>query len=349
MAAIQYTDRGTAVRLSPTARLLTRGVLAALEAPSILNTQPWRWRIDHDRAELHAERNRQLHAIDPEGRLLVLSCGVALHHARVALAADGVAVEEIRFPDDRDRDLLATMRYVGTVEAVPEVQRLRRAITLRRTDRRPFADLPVPDDALDRLREAAELVGAHLHIVRPEDVAEVAVAAGHAPDLEQSDSREELAVVVHPANGSGDGVPPETTAAAGARPVPIRHFTGQGEVRVDSGVDVSDRFARYVVIVTDGDLPQDWLTAGEALSAVLLTATVQGLASSPMSDLVEVIAARATLRHMLGNVGCPAIVVRVGVAGRHGALPESTPAAIRANSDGCRRSGAFSLRSFSRS
>jgi hypothetical protein len=325
MAAIQYTDRGAAVRLDPVGRVLTQSVLVALAAPSILNTQPWRWRIDHHTAELYAERDRQLATIDPEGRMLTLSCGAALHHARVALAADGVAVEVTRLPDSDSPDLLATLRYVGQTDRIAYLQRLRRAIGLRRTDRRPFAAQPVPIDALDRLREAAEAVGAHLHIVRPQDLVNVAVAAGHAANAESRDPayREELAGWVHPRERGGDGVPPDTTPPSGARPVPIRDFTGAADPSIYNDIDVSDREARYAIIFTDGDAPQDWLIAGEALSAVLLTATMEGLATSPMSDAVEVPAARTILRQLLGNIGYPGIVVRVGVAGRSTDAPKS--------------------------
>jgi len=325
MAAIQYTDRGAAVRLDPVSRVLTRSVLVALEAPSILNTQPWRWRIDHHTAELYAERDRQLATIDPDGRMLTLSCGAALHHARVALAADGVAVDVTRFPDTENPDLLATLSYVGGTDRIAYLQRLRRAIGLRRTDRRAFAAQTVPAGALDRLREAAEAVGAHLQVVRPQDLIGVAVAAGHAANAEARDPayREELARWVHPRDRGGDGVPPETTAPVGARPVPVRDFAGSGDPSIYSDIDISDRDARYAIVFTDGDLPHDWLIAGEALSAVLLAATVEGLATSPMSDVVEVPAARATLRQLLCNLGYPAIVVRVGVADRNGDAPKS--------------------------
>jgi hypothetical protein len=65
---------------------------------------------------------------------------------------------------------------------------------LRRTDRRPFADEPVPEQALDRLRDAAREAGAHLHIARAQDLTAIAVAAGHAA-AEQADPayRTELA------------------------------------------------------------------------------------------------------------------------------------------------------------
>jgi hypothetical protein len=318
MAAIQYTDRGAAVRVSAAGRALTQAVLAALGAPSILNTQPWRWRIDGDTAQLRADRTRGLATIDPDGRLLTLSCGAALHHARVALAADGVAAEVTYLPDDADPDLLATVRHAGAVERAAEPQRLRRAMELRRTDRRPFADVDVPEAALDRLRAAATDAGADLHLVRPQDLVELIVAAGHAADVEEQDPayRAELAAWVR--DGTVDGVPPATAAEPGPRPVPIRDFTGTaaGRVSVYAGGEIADRHARYAVLVSRGDLARDWLASGEALSAVLLTAVGDGLAASPMSDVVEVEPARAVLRRMLGGVGHPAIVVRIGVPAR---------------------------------
>jgi nitroreductase len=69
-----------------------RGLVAAADAarlaPSIHNTQPWRWVVRGDRLELFAAPERQLHEQDPRGRLMQLSCGAALHHALVALAAE---------------------------------------------------------------------------------------------------------------------------------------------------------------------------------------------------------------------------------------------------------------------
>src|SRR5690606_32132752 len=74
---------------SPAAGVLTRAAHAAGMAPSVHNTQPWRWRVFPEWLELYADRSRQLGRADPEGRLMTISCGAALHHARVALAAEG--------------------------------------------------------------------------------------------------------------------------------------------------------------------------------------------------------------------------------------------------------------------
>ncbi|MET7403904.1 nitroreductase, partial [Dactylosporangium sp. NPDC005572] len=169
-----------AVRSDAVGRLLTQAVLTALEAPSVLNTQPWRWRIDGDTAQLRADRTRHLRVIDPDARLLTLCCGSSLHHARVALAADGVTAAVRYLPDEGDPDLLAMLRYTGRTEPSDEAQRLRAAVGRRRSDRRPFADEPVPDAVVERLKLAAAAAGANLHVARPQDLATLAAAAGHA-------------------------------------------------------------------------------------------------------------------------------------------------------------------------
>ena len=41
----------------------------AARAPSPQNSQPWRWQVYPDRLDLYAERDRQLRAGDPDGRI----------------------------------------------------------------------------------------------------------------------------------------------------------------------------------------------------------------------------------------------------------------------------------------
>ena len=91
----------------PTGETLSQAAVSAGYAPSILNTRPWRWRLEPGRLELFAERTRQLGVTDPELRLLTISCGAALRHARIALAAAGWSARVARLPDDDQPDLLA--------------------------------------------------------------------------------------------------------------------------------------------------------------------------------------------------------------------------------------------------
>jgi len=85
--------------VSESARRLEAAAEAALRAPSVFNTQPWRWRVTGDALELSADPDRRLAVTDPDGRLLLISCGTALHHARTALAAAGWSATVERLPD----------------------------------------------------------------------------------------------------------------------------------------------------------------------------------------------------------------------------------------------------------
>ena len=71
----------------------------ATRAPSVHNTQPWYWYLDDDdRLTLFADFSRQLWYADPDGRDLLISCGAALHHLRVAAAASGWKAHVRRTP-----------------------------------------------------------------------------------------------------------------------------------------------------------------------------------------------------------------------------------------------------------
>ena len=75
------------------AQAVVHALLAATRtagfAPSILDTQPWRWRLTGNTLALYLDRGRIDDDVDADGRLAILSCGAALHHARVALEAEG--------------------------------------------------------------------------------------------------------------------------------------------------------------------------------------------------------------------------------------------------------------------
>ena len=57
-------------------------------APSLHNTQPWRFTVGRDAIELHADVSRRLR-VDPDGREMVISCGAALYGLRLAVRSLG--------------------------------------------------------------------------------------------------------------------------------------------------------------------------------------------------------------------------------------------------------------------
>jgi hypothetical protein len=186
---------------------------------------------------------------------------------------------------------------------------------IRHTDRRLFTDQPVPAEALDRLRDAAEGQRAHLHVVDVEDMNALATVVASAQRLQMNNPayRAELAHWTRRPQTGGDGVPADTVTPPTRRMVPVRDFGSEGGGELDPGTG-HDQPARYVVLCGDTDEPATWLRAGEALSAALLTAVDEGLAVSPMSDLAEVPSTRADLSAKLGGLENPFLVLRIGVA-----------------------------------
>lgn len=305
-------------------RALTQAATTAGYAPSVHNTQPWRWRVQPDRLELFAERQRQLGATDPQGRLLMLSCGAALHHARIALAAEGWSAQVEHMPAGGDPDLLAYLIPTGRASAAAETMGLVQAMQVRRTDRRPVSDEPVPAASLDTIIAAAG-DGVGLQPLNRDQVIALASAATRAGSVEAADRQiaGELAYWTSRAAAEGVGVPeavlplqmPETT-------VPGRDFGRPGTLPVGPG---HDRAAHYAVLFGADDEPEGWLRGGAAMSAVWLTAAQLGVSVLPLSAVVEVSATRQTLRRILSGLGYPYIVLRLGLADPEHAGPPRTP------------------------
>jgi nitroreductase len=290
---------------------LRRIVEAAIRAPSVHNTQPWRWRGTPHSLELYADRSRQLAAADPDGRNLVISCGTALHHARVAADALGWSSTVTRVPDPDQQDLLARLALCPATPSrhAPE---LLEAIDKRCTDRRRFTSWPVPDERLTHLAAEASAQGARA--LPLSDVSErfrAELLINRAIDLQRADQlvmREQQAWIDHAAV---DGVPSRVLPVADdLRARRLRFATGLLDDIGGLEVESSDGL---IVVWASQDDPSAWLTAGEGLSALWLAATTDGLSVVPLSQVVEVAETRAAFQlEVLGGLALPLVVLRVG-------------------------------------
>jgi len=295
-------------------RHTTETVLSlATRAPSIHNSQPWRWRVDTDHLELHADPERALPQTDPDARDLLLSCGAALHHAVIALAAHGWQAQVQRLPDPDRPGYLATLRVRRSTAAGSDVP-LAAAIPRRRTDRRVFGTWCVPDADIALMGARAARAGVMLRQVErlPELQQIVADAVWqHATDREYLT---ELSTW----SGRYDslaGVPAHNTPKPDpAARLPGRLFAGPVLPQpADSSPDQDG--AAVLALGTKDDSALSRLRAGEATSLVLLTATTLGLASCPVTEPLEISATRAAVRDdVFGDVGHPQMLLRVGWA-----------------------------------
>ena len=128
---------------TPDLAVIMDAVALACRAPSLHNSQPWRWVAEGSTLRLYADLTRVMIAADPEGRQLYLSCGAALDHFTVAMAAAGWHTSVQRFPDALEPYHVATMEFRRATEVSEDSRAHAAAIGGRRTDRRPFAAPPV--------------------------------------------------------------------------------------------------------------------------------------------------------------------------------------------------------------
>jgi hypothetical protein len=77
--------------MKPKAEIIEFAVSLACRAPSLHNSQPWRWVSRHGALQLFLDPTRVLH-YDQSRREALIGCGAALHHLRVAMAASGIQI-----------------------------------------------------------------------------------------------------------------------------------------------------------------------------------------------------------------------------------------------------------------
>jgi nitroreductase len=301
-------------------------VAAATRAPSIHNTQPWRFVATPDRLDVFLDRDRALPVLDPSARQQVISCGSAIEFAVVALSAAGHDGEVDLLTDDADPDHLATIEVTGTREATDEDRELAAAIERRHTVRAPFEPRAVPRQLVDDLQEEARVFDTWVKpITRSEEEVATVFLISRAEEMEQGDPayREELERWLRTDPGAEDGVPIEAVPSGDPHARPsnwlIRDFVvGQREQRPflepgdpDAAPPEVER-PTVVLLGTQGDDRYAWLLAGRALGRLLLVATAAGVAASPLTQALDWPATRTRLKSRLSLVGHPQMLLRMG-------------------------------------
>ncbi|MBL8237292.1 MAG: nitroreductase family protein [Bryobacterales bacterium] len=285
---------------------------ATVRAPSSHNTQPWRFQARQQTIQLYADRTRALPVSDPHDRELIISCGCALLHLRVAAAGIGVA-STVRLwcqPDDPDHIATITLDPAGAAPASDA--ELDNYIEVRRTYRKRFEPRQIPDSVLDELCAAATAEGASLTVLSSEELRHqtaALIADGDALLWHNPSWRRELAQWMHPRR-TGDGLTVPWLVAPFTQAV-VRSFDmGDGEAAKDR--QYADESPVLAVLTTAGDTPIDWLCAGQALARVLLQACQHGVQASYLNQPIQLPELRLKLQTLLGDPGNPQILLRMG-------------------------------------
>ena len=302
---------------------IRRAVALACRAPSLHNSQPWRWVADGAVLQLFADTTRIGRSTDSTGREVIISCGAVLDHLRVAMTAAGWHANVDRFPNPNDRGHLASVDFTA-VEFVTDAQRARaEAIRRRRTDRLAFTAPPQWDTFEPVLRDTVDSSVAVLDVV-PDDLRpQLAEVSRLSEELRRDDSSYQAELQWWTAHSIGPIPPSALVSETEAQQLDVsRHFpaSGRDARRAEIGQDRS----KILVLSTYDDSRGCALGCGEMLSTVLLECTMAGLATCTLTHMIEVTAAREIVRRLTGKHAMPQVLIRVGGAPETESPPHPT-------------------------
>jgi hypothetical protein len=306
--------------------VIRNAVRLACRAPSLHNSQPWRWVAEDDTVQLFLDKDRVLYSTDHSGREALIGCGAVLDHFRVAMAAAGWTAYVDRFPNPNNPLHLASID-LSPMKFVAEGHRRRAdAILLRRTDRLPFAEPPDWDSVLSQLRSTVTTDAVRLDVIAEEWRTELAEASQLTESLRLYDSsyHAELSWWTGPFE-TREGIPhsslvsaPESDRVDIGRSFPV---TRNSDRRLGFGHDHS----KILVLSTYDNERASVLQCGETLSAVLLDAAMAGLATCTLTHITELEASRHIVATLIEQTTTPQVLIRVGLVPQIEDVPPATP------------------------
>ena len=306
--------------------VMSRAVELACRAPSLHNSQPWRWVATPAGVDLFTDPHRVVRSTDSSGREAIISCGALLDHYRTAMAAAGWNTHTDEFPNPNALQHLASI-YFTPLEYVTQACRDRAdAILRRRSDRLPFGPPGHWESFVTILRNSLESDLVAVEVLADDVRPQLHEASRLTESLRRYDDfyHNELQWWTSPFRQS-EGVPADALVSRSEsdRVAVDRRFppTGVSERRAATANDQ----AKILVLSTPEDTRADALHAGQVLSKVLLECTMAGLATCPLTHITELEASRDIIRDLMVTKAMPQVLIRVGTAPDVEDVPPPTP------------------------
>jgi hypothetical protein len=295
-------------------------IATAARAPSVHNTQPWRFRVAKDAVELWCDPRRRT-CPDASGREMLISCGAALFGLRLAMRSLGFQPVVELLPDQARPRLLARARPGRSVPMNALEVRMLAAVPHRHTHRGAFEPGSLPPGLLPGLQNDALVEGAELAFIPPglgfQRLARLTALAARRGNLDPRAKATIRRWTRAAGQPERDGIP--ATALAAGQALGMR----QGRLP-QRDFDLGRNLGRLpaegappsvtAILLTRGDRRTDWLHAGQALHRMLLHAASEWVFASLYTQPLEDPVTRVLVPGQVGIPGYPQMILQFGRA-----------------------------------
>ena len=293
--------------------LIRQATLAA----SSHNTQPWSFRIEHDRITILPDYSRRCPVVDPDDGHLFKSLGCAAENLVHAAAAQGFSAD-VRF--DAGEDAVTVLLHP---DAAARATELYRAIPRRQSVKAACDGRPVDSAEVEALAEAGRLSSVRAIMLTSDEQKDAVVDyvnQGNAAQLTDKAFRDELVswIRFNPADAlrRRDGLAGRTSGQPAlpswlAKAIVGLVITPEGQARTDAAAIKSA--AGVAVFVSGDDDKAAWIDVGRAYERFALQATALEIRTAFINQPIEVRELRPAFESWLGLEGEHALLmVRFG-------------------------------------
>lgn len=292
----------------------------AILAPSSHNSQPWEFRIDNERVDLHADLSRWLRVADQDQRELYLSVGCALENLIVAAEHFGFTATVAYVPNDHNAALTARVRLekAGDTDDLSRPADLFTAMSRRHTNRREYDNLPVAPAVLSDLESLAVESGISVHFTHDLEIrrrVEALTLRADAHQFADPEWRHELGYWF------GQGAFGTSWLMSKLARFAVSHLNlSKSTGKKDH--ELLESASCLGLISVDEVTRESRVRAGQVFERLFLAATNAGLALQPMNQILQVPEVRDEFENLLPAAwSTPQITFRLG----HAEADDHTP------------------------
>jgi hypothetical protein len=282
--------------------------------------QPWQFRLDNNHVELSADASPA--AADPDGRELMIRCGTALFHLKLALKRFGCLGRVELFPEFGQAGLVARVHCGFSPDCGAQEIALFEAMSRDRNSSASWNKTPVSESVFGRFEGAMAGEKAWLEFSQSNssrnrllEFAEFGVkapATGNAPETSTGNSR----------------------VAQWTRPLLtfIVRTGDSGQVSVEPAGPRAEQMEMLAVVKTKTDDKHGWLATGQAMARVRLQARVSEISLQIFDQAFRSRYVREELRTSIGHKGFAQVLI--GFGSHPAAWAASPPASQPVNREG---------------